>query len=91
MTIDETREKLNSKKTPERRRAAVEIGKNKMTELGEELYQKYLEERKYERTWETQSEMLKALGVIDCKKALEIIEEIIKQNIPHDMITINAA
>jgi hypothetical protein len=91
MTIDEIREKLNSKKSPERRRAAVEIGKNKMAELGEELYQKYLEERKDKRTWETQCEMVKALGVIDFKKSLEIIEEIIKQNTPHDMIIINAA
>ncbi|MDR1284818.1 MAG: hypothetical protein LBJ88_01295 [Campylobacteraceae bacterium] len=91
MTIDETREKLNSKKSSERRRAVIEIGKNKMAELGEELYQKYLEERKDKRTWETQCEMVKALGVIDFKKALEIIEEIVKQNIPHDMITINAA
>jgi hypothetical protein len=91
MTISETRGKLNSKKSSERRRAAIEIGKNKMVELREELYQKYLEERKDKRTWETQCEMVKALGVIDCKEALEIIEEIVKQNIPHDMITINAA
>jgi hypothetical protein len=91
MTIDEIREKLNSKKSPERKRAAIEIGKNKIAELGEELYQKYLEERKDKRTWEAQCEMVKALGVIDYKKVLEIIEEIIKQNISHDMITINAA
>jgi hypothetical protein len=62
-----------------------------MVELGEELYKKYLEERKDKRTWETQYEMIKALGAIDCKKAFEIIEEIVKQNIPHDAITINAA
>ncbi|MDR1317958.1 MAG: hypothetical protein LBK13_13915 [Spirochaetales bacterium] len=91
MTTGEVRGKLNSKKSPERRRAAIEIGKNKMAELGDELYQKYLEERKDSRTWETQCEMVKALGAINYKEALETIEETVKQNTPHDMITIYAA
>jgi hypothetical protein len=91
MTVDEIREKLNSKKSPERRRSSIEIGKNKMVEFGEELYKKYLEERKDKRTWETQCEMVKALGAINYKKAFGVIEEIVKQNIPHDMITRYAA
>jgi hypothetical protein len=91
MTNEEILEKLNSTKSPDRRRAAKEIGKKINVELGDELYKKYLEEIKDKRTWETQCEMIKALGIINYKKTFEIIEKIVKENIPHDSITINAA
>jgi hypothetical protein len=91
MTNDEIKEKLFSKKSADRRRAAKEIGKNKIVEFGEELYKKYLEEWQDKRTWETQNEMIKALGLIDYKNSLGIITEIVKENIPHDAITICAA
>jgi hypothetical protein len=91
MTNEEILEKLNSTRSPDRRRAAKEIGKKTIIELGDELYKKYIEEVKDKRTWETQCEMIKALGIINYKKAFEIIEKIVKQNIPHDMITICAA
>jgi hypothetical protein len=82
MTNDEVLEKLNSKKSPDRKRAAKEIGKNNIVELGDELYKKYLEEINDKRTWETQCEMIKSFGIINYKKAFEIIEKIVKQNIP---------
>ena len=87
MTNNEIREKLFSKKSADRRRAAKEIGKNNITELGDDLYNKYLEEINDKRTWETQCEMIKSLGIINYKKSFEVIEKIVKQNIPHDMIT----
>jgi hypothetical protein len=87
MTTDELREKLNSKKSADRRRGAKEIGKLKLLEFGEELYEKYLIERLDKRTWETQCEMIKALGIIDFKKAIIEIEKIVRANVPHDMIT----
>ncbi|MFP3599209.1 hypothetical protein [Chryseobacterium sp. SIMBA_029] len=87
MTIDEIIEKLNSKKSADRRRGAKEIGKLKIVQLGEELYQKYVIEKLDKRTWETQYEMIKALGSIEFKKAIEEIEQIVRTNIPHDMIT----
>lgn len=90
MTTDEIREKLNSKKSADRRRGAKEIGKLKLLEFGEELYEKYLIERLDKRTWETQCEMIKALGSIDFRKAINEIELIVRTNIPHDMITIVA-
>jgi len=37
MTTDEILEKLNSKKSADRRRGAKEIGKVKIVQLGEEL------------------------------------------------------
>jgi hypothetical protein len=91
MTNDEIRGKLFSKKSPDRRRAAKAIEKNKIVELGEELYKKYMEERQDKRTWETQWAMINALGAIDYKKSLDIITEIVKENIPHDTITSGAA
>jgi hypothetical protein len=91
MTNEEILKKLSSTKSPDRRRAAKEIGKKIIAELGDELYKKYLAELKDKRTWETQCEMIKALGIINYKKAFEHIEKIVKENIPHDMITICAA
>lgn len=91
MTTEEIHEKLNSKKSADRRRGAKEIGKLKLHEFGEELYQTYLIERVDKRTWETQCEMIKALGCINFKKAIVEIEEIVRTNVPHDMITIVAA
>jgi hypothetical protein len=41
--------------------------------LGDELYKKYIEERKDKRTWETQCEMIKALGIINYR--LDIIKK----------------
>jgi len=87
MTTDEIREKLNSKKSADRKRGAKEIGKLKIYELVEELYLKYLTEKADTRTWETQCEMIKALGNVDFKKAIPEMEQIVQKNLPHDMIT----
>lgn len=91
MTTDEILGKLNSKKSADRKRGAKEIGKLKMVQLGQELYQKYLIEKLDKRTWETQCEMIKALGNIDFKRAINEIEQIVQTNIPHDMITVVSA
>jgi hypothetical protein len=91
MTNEEIVEELNSTKSPNRRRAAKEIGKKIIVELGDELYKKYLEEIKDKKTWETQCEMIKALGIINYKKAMGNIEKIVTDNISHDALTICAA
>jgi hypothetical protein len=91
MTIDEIKEKLASKKSPDRRKAAKEIGKTKAVELGDLLYEQYLLERKDARTWETQVEMIKTLGLLEYKKAIGEIESIVRTNLPHDTITHFAA
>jgi hypothetical protein len=87
MTTEEIKEKLNSKKSTDRRQGAKEIGKLKLYDLGGELYEKYLVEKLDKRTWETQCEMIKALGSIDFKKGIIEIEQIVRTNTPHDMIT----
>jgi hypothetical protein len=91
MTIDEIKEKLLSKKSADRISATKRISKQKITELADELFTAYAKERQDPRTWEPQSEMIKALGLLDHKPALEYIKEIVRKNAPHDMITINAS
>ena len=87
MTTDEIIEKLNSKKSTDRRRGAKEIGKLKLYDFEEYLYEIFITEKLDKRTWETQCEIIKALGSIDFKKAIIEIEQIVRANVPHDMIT----
>lgn len=91
MTIDEIKSKLQSTKSADRRRAAVEIGKTKLTDLADDLYRAYLVEATDTRTWETQVQMILALGLLDYKIALKEIEQIVRTNKPNDMITYAAA
>lgn len=84
-------EDLQSKLSGKRRSAAKKIGKNHLVELSDKLYEAYLKEREDKRTWETQTEMIMALGRIGCTKSLPDLKTIIDRNEPHDMITIAAA
>jgi len=91
MNIDEIKEKLVSKKSKDRRRAAKEIGKNKLADLGGILTQAYKKEINDKRTWETQVAMITALGAIHHKEALADIEAVVRENAPQDTITSAAA
>lgn len=90
MTIEEIIQRLSSKKSADRLSAAKRISKENIAAVGEELFSAYIKETNDKRTWETQSEMVKALGCIGYKPALGHIEKIVRENIPHDMITMNA-
>ena len=91
MNKEEVREKLCSTKSAERRKAAREIGKNKLVDLSEDIFVAFIKERKDSRTWETQFEMILALGLVDYKPALPEIKLIVGINKTHDMITYAAA
>jgi len=82
---------LQNSKSDKRRSSAKKIGKNQLVQLGDELYKAYIKEREDKRTWETQTEMILALGKIGYTKALPDLKLIIDKNEPHDMITIAAA
>lgn len=82
---------LNNKLSGKRRSAAKKIGRHKLTQLGEDLYNAYIREREDKRTWETQTEMILALGRIGYPHVLPELRSIIEHNEPHDMITIAAA
>jgi hypothetical protein len=83
--------KLLSTKSADRRKAAKEIGKQMMVELGDAVFEAYCKEKKDIRTWETKVEMIISFGLINYKNAISEIEIIIDQNNPHDMITYAAA
>jgi len=94
LTIEEISEigiGLQNKLSGKRRSAAKKIGKNQLKQLGDDLYTAYIKEHQDKRTWETQTEMIIALGKIGYTKALPDLKTIIDKNEPHDMITIAAA
>ncbi len=90
-TNDEICEKLKSKKSADRLSAARRVSKETITGLSAELFAAYVKERQDPRTWEVQAEMIKALGAIDHKPALDFVDAIVRKNIPHDAITGSAA
>lgn len=91
MTIQEIELKLRSSKSSDRKLAARSIGKLALKELGGELLNAYIKEKKDVRTWETKLEMILSLGLIDHKAALPEIEIIIKTNLALDAVTSVAA
>jgi len=91
MTVEEIKEKLLSKKSADRLSATKRISKENILALADELFVAYTKETQDKRTWEPQSEMVKALGLLNYKPALTVIERIVRNNIPHDMITMNAS
>ena len=68
---------LNSKST-KRRGAAKKIGKYHIKELEEQLLEAYTKEQTDSRTWETQVEMIRALGKIGATFATKIIENVMR-------------
>lgn len=91
MIPEELKERLLSKRSAERRSAAKHIGKEQLTSLSGPLFTAYVKERNDKRTWETQVEMIKAIGLLDYRPALPEITAIVQQNEPCDTITIFAA
>ena len=83
--------KLHAKRSAERRKAAKAIGSQRLVDLGPALHECYLVEKKDPRTWETQTEMILALGRLGYKPATRDIEGIVRKNLPEDMITMAAA
>jgi hypothetical protein len=89
--VTEILDRLRSTRSAHRRSAARAIGREGLKELAEALHEAYLSERKDPRTWETQYEMVLALGLVGHAPALPDIEPIVRANAPQDMITYGAA
>lgn len=85
------KESLYDSKSTNRRSAAQKIGKKKIIELGDDLFNAYLKEKKDIRTWETQTAMIIALGKIGYKNAIEELSKILEANAQFDTITDAAA
>ncbi len=90
MTTEELKTRLTSTRSPERRSAAKAIGRSLVCDLGPDLAAAYQREALDKRTWETQVEMILALGRIGYTLALPSMEAIVRNNEPYSMIT-NAA
>lgn len=89
--ISKIKEALTDSKGVSRRNAAKKIGKKKIVELSDDLFNAYEKEIKDIRNWETLSEMIIAMGKIGCDKIIPTLEEIIKENKQYDRITSAAA
>ena len=89
--MEELIENLNSTKSGERKKAAKKIGKENRTELGEALLNALIKELENSKAWEAQSLMITSLGVIQEKKALQILKNICLENKEHDLVTNFAA
>lgn len=89
--ISQAAELLSSTRSQDRMRGVKLVSKHALTELGEQLYAAFLREPKDARTWETKSEMIRALGLINFTPALEQIASIVQANAPKDTVTHSAA
>jgi len=85
--IEEITADLLHAKSEKRRAAAKKIGKLLIHDAVDTLFEAYVNEKKDERTWETQVEMIKSLGRLRCKKLLPHVKKIIEQNLEFDRIT----
>ena len=84
---------LNDSSTLNRRKAAKIIFKEKTSDVGQILLDALVKELKNENSkqWETQVEMIKAIGKIRFTPALPVITDICRKNKDHDAITIVSA
>jgi hypothetical protein len=90
MLSTEILENLQSTKSENRRKAAKEIGKKNLEEFGEPLFEALNKEMR-KNTWETKFEMITSLGKIRYLPSLSLIDNIVLNNNPHDMLTYAAA
>ena len=81
---------LTSKKTGDVRKAAKLLQKDKNVGAEETVLKAFLIERTRKNSWETQVELIKAIGINEYRSSSNILEEIADKNEEYDMITIAA-
>lgn len=92
MSLDDELElMLSDKSTVKRRTAAKRIQKEKRGAVGEALYVAFVEELKLGKYWETEVEMIKALGAIQYTGAEDLLFRICRENKEYDMVTHTSA
>ncbi len=82
---------LSSSKVAERRKAIKQIEKENRTDLIPALIAALEKELESPKMWQSQGEMITALGNLKATPALDIIEKICAENKEHDLVTIFAA
>jgi len=78
---------LTSKQTGKVRKAAILLQKKNVPEIEELVIEALQYEIITNKSWETQSELIKALGINRYKKSLDILESIANKNEEYDRIT----
>jgi hypothetical protein len=76
LTLDEARALLGSRRSPERRRAAKRLRELADPSVGDALTRALELEGLDPRTWETQYQMVMALGASDTRAALPLLKEL---------------
>lgn len=84
--MDELLEQLKDKKSAKRRSAAKKLRKLGNVDAGPYLLEALQNELKNARTWETQYQMIMAIGECEYKKALSFIKEISKRDFEATMV-----
>ena len=74
--MDEVIQQLKDTKSPKRRSAAKKLRKAKVSDAGPHLFEALQKELNDPRTWETQYQMIMALGECDYRPALPFLREL---------------
>ena len=84
--MNEILTQLSDKKSPKRRSAAKKLRKLKDVNAGSAIFSALEEELKDVRTWETQYQMIMALGECSYKPALPFINKLAKESFDATMV-----
>ena len=80
---------LLSKQTGKVRKGAILLQKNVMPEMENYVLEALQNEIITNKSWETQSELFKCIGINNYRKASSILESIAEKNEEYDMVTIS--
>lgn len=90
-TIVQLKKLLASKKAADLLKALKKLQRNYFLEFGNTVVDIFEERYKRNISWEVQVEAIKIIGKQHLVKALPLLEQIVKKNMEHDMVTMEAA
>lgn len=90
-TIVQLKKLLASKKAADLLKALKKLQRNYFPEFGNTVVDIFEERYKRNISWEVQVEAIKITGKQHLIKALPLLEQIVKKNMEHDMVTMEAA
>lgn len=82
---------LASRRATDLIKALKRLQRNYVPELGNKVVDVFEERYKKNKSWEVQVEAIKIIGRQRLVRALPLLEQIVKNNLEHDMVTIVAA
>ncbi|MBA6316257.1 hypothetical protein [Cellulophaga baltica] len=91
VSTDKLKELLKSTKIADRNKAVKIIQENKITELGDDLFNLLNKEYEKGKSWQLIVACMNTLGDINYVKSKDFLYEICKKNLEHDMITASAS